>query len=93
MPHESKLPGEGMIVTALQSQDPERDVWLVTGPYWEAGGDEDALAAFSLMIEGEAEALAHAKHLARTLPGCLLCIEYRDSRRQETASDPSGKGR
>ena len=77
MTDDSKLPGEGMIVTALQSQDPERDVWLVTGPYWEAGGDGDALAAFSSMIEGETEALRHARELVEDMPGCKLVIEHR----------------
>ncbi|MEI2707357.1 MAG: hypothetical protein V9G18_14105 [Albidovulum sp.] len=77
MTDESK-PGEGMIVTALQSQGPGSNIWLVTGPYWEAGGDDDALAAFSSMIDGEAEALEHARELVADLPGCKLVIEYRD---------------
>lgn len=71
---DESMPGEGMVVTALEG---DRGIWLVTGPYWEAGGDDEAMAAFSSMIDGEAEALAHARQLVGNLPGCKLVIERR----------------
>jgi hypothetical protein len=78
MTDESTPSGHEMIVTVLQNQDPERDNWLVTGPYWEPGGAEEALAAFSQLIDGEAEAMEYANELVAGWPGCKLHVERRE---------------
>lgn len=77
MTEDSKPRGYQMIVTAGQGNSSTSDFWLVTGPYWEPGGTDAALGAFSSMIEGEVDALAEARAILSEWPGAKLEIWYR----------------
>lgn len=77
MTEDSQPRGYQMIITAGQANDPTSDLWLVTGPYWEPGGTDAALAAFSSMITGTDDALAEARAILSEWPGAKLVIWYR----------------
>ena len=64
----------GWIVTAGAATSTTSELWLVTGPYWQDGGDDAAIGAFSAMLDNEAEALEYARQLVADRPGCKLII-------------------
>ena len=71
----SKQPAEpeaGMIVTVGASLDPKSDLWMVTGPYWAPDGDNGAAGVYSVLIEGEADAMEHARDLAAMVTDCRI---------------------
>lgn len=65
---------DGMTVTVRASMDPKSDLWMVTGPYWFTGRAEDEAGHYSVLIEGEADAMDHARELAAEVEGCDIKV-------------------
>lgn len=74
MTEQARAVEEGMMVTVRASLDPESDQWMVTGPYWFTGRAVDEAGHYSVLIEGEANAMEHARELTECIEGCGIKV-------------------
>ena len=65
---------EGMMVSVRAGFDPSSDLWMVSGPYWFTGEAQDEEGCYSVLIEGEADAMQHARELAAEVDGCGIKV-------------------